>query len=236
MITVRPTSLAATLDSAADALFYQKPIPADLRQDIVALLISRQIQSGSNSGFFIPLTAESAAQFRLFSGEPLNTEFAHRHIQLIEAARILKLLALDLSDVSKAIQGAEYRMDTTCYSRFCSKGECKSLTIAYMRYLTSSDLKDSPARLNSLLTKLGSYRDGKGKWNGFPYYYTLLMLSEVDDPLATHELQYAVPLFQKQPGLLSSTDPISMRRQVILTQAFSRSCSNAHTLLLVQHR
>ena len=59
MIIIRPTSLAATLDSAAEALFYQKPIPDDLRNEITMLLISRQIQSGSNSGFFIPFTAES---------------------------------------------------------------------------------------------------------------------------------------------------------------------------------
>lgn len=77
--------------------------------------------------------------------------------------------------------------------------------------------------MNSFLTKLIGHCDGKGKWNGFPYYYTLLMLSEVDDPLAIQEFQYAAPLFQKQTGLLLSTDPILKRRQAILTQAFSRS-------------
>jgi hypothetical protein len=223
MMIVRPTSLTATLDSTAEALFYQRPIPIDLRKEIAALLIGRQIQSGSNSGFFIPFTAESATQSRLFSGEVLNTEFAHRHIQLIEVARILKLLALDLSAITKSIQAAEQRMDTMCYSKFCSKGECKSLTIAYMRYLTTSNLNGSTARMNSLLTKLVDHRDGRGKWKGFPYYYTLLMLSDVGDPLAADELQYAASLLQKQPDLSQSAGPISNRRHEILTQAYSRS-------------
>jgi hypothetical protein len=223
MIIIRPTSLAATLDSAAEALLYQKPIPDDLRNEISMLLISRQIQSGSSSGFFIPLEAESTTQTRLFSGEPLRTEFASRHIQLIEATRILKLLAMDQAMVAKSILIAEHRMNAMCYSKFCSKGECKSLTIAYIRYLASSDGKDSSTQMGSFLTKLVDYRDGKGKWNGFPYYYTLLMLTEVDNPLAIHELQYAAPLFYKQSGSMSSSDPISTRRQAILTQAFSRS-------------
>jgi hypothetical protein len=123
-----------------------------------------------------------------------------------------------------------------CYSQFCSKGECKSLTIAYMRYLTSSDLVDAPTRLSSFLTKLVIHRDGKGKWNGFPYYYTLLMLTEVDDPLAGDELKYAAPFSQTRPGLLSSVDPISRRRQVILTQAFLRSQQDAYPLLLGEYR
>ncbi len=223
MNIVRPTSLAATLDSAADALFYQKPIPAGLRKDLATLLINRQVQSGSNSGFFIPFTAESATESRLFSGEQLNTEFARRHIQLIEAARVLKLLAMDITAAARSIQIADRRMNTMCYSKFCSKGECKSVTIAYMRYLTSSGISDSASRIKPFLTSLVSHRDGKGKWKGFPYFYTLLMLSEVDDPLATQELQYAVSAFPKQPGLLLSTDPISRRRQAILTHAFSRS-------------
>ena len=223
MIIVRPTSLTATLDSTAEAFFYQKPIPATLRKDIAAMLISRQIQSGSNSGFFIPFTAESGTESRLFSGEQLHTEFARRHSQLIEAARVLKLLALDIDAVAQSIHIADQRMNTMCYSKFCSKGECKSLTIAYMRYLALSNEKDSENRINPFLTELVRHRDGKGKWSGFPFYYTLLMLSEVDDPLAAQELQYAAPLCEKQDGQNMSADPISRRRQAILTQALSRS-------------
>jgi len=223
MTIIHPISLANTLDSAAEAFFYQKPIPTAHRQETASMLVGRQIHSGSNTGFFIPFTAETEARSRLFSGEQLLTEFARTHIQLIESARVLKLLEVNNDIITQSILVANQRMSTSCYSKFCSKGECKSLTIAYMRYLTSCDGRDSITRLNSLLSKLASYRDGKGRWGGFPYFYTLLMLSEVDDPLATLELQYAAPLCKKQRMQIGSADPISSRRQAIITKALSRN-------------
>ncbi len=223
MNIVHPTSLAATLDSAAEALFYQKSIPTSLRKDIATLLVSRQVQSGSNFGFFLPFAAESSTESRLFSGEQLNTEFARRHVQLVEAARLLNLLTNDISMVAKSVQIADQRMNTMCYSKFCSKGECKSISIAYARYLVSCRHNDSEKRTNSFLTQLADHRDGKGKWNGFPYFYTLLMLCELDDSLAAPELQYAISASPKQSQSMSSADPFSLRRQAILARAFSRS-------------
>jgi hypothetical protein len=92
-----------------------------------------------------------------------------------------------------------------------------------MRYLASFDDKNSENRINPFLTELVGHRDGKRKWSGFPFYYTLLMLSEVDDPMADQELQYAAPLCEKQRGQNMFADPISRRRQAILTQVLSRS-------------
>jgi len=67
------------------------------------------------------------------------------------------------------------------------------------------------------------YRDGKGKWDGFPFFYTLLLLTEADDPLATQELTYAAPVCEKQLTQNWHSDPISMRRQEILSRALARS-------------
>ena len=223
MIIVRPTSLAATLDSAAEAFFINKTIPAAHREDISLMLISRQNLSGPNSGFFIPFAAERDTPFRLFSGEQLYTDFARSHIHLIESTRLLMLLSLNRIGVDHSVQIADQRMSTICYSKFCPKGECKSLTIAYMRYLSTCNEKDTGLRLKPFLTKLVDYRDGKGKWNGFPFYYTLLMLSEVTDPLATQELQYAALLCEKQRAQNWPRDPFSIRRQSIITQALARS-------------
>lgn len=60
-------------------------------------------------------------------------------------------------------------------------------------------------------------------WNGFPYYYTLLMLSQVDDPLASQELKYATPLCEKLQGRIGSDDSLSKRRLTILSKALSRN-------------
>jgi hypothetical protein len=222
MLIVHPTSLAATLDFATEAFFFNKSIPAAHCEELAMMLINRQNHSGTNSGFFIPFAAERETQSRLFSGEQLYTDFARSHIQLIESTRLLKLLSLNKSVVDHSIQIADQRMGTMCYSKFCPKGECKSLTIAYMRYLTTCDLKDSGSLLKSFLSKLVGYRDGKGKWNGFPFYYTLLMLLEVADPLATQELQYAAPICEKQRAQNWPRDPFSNRRQAIVTKALAR--------------
>jgi hypothetical protein len=235
MIIVHPTSLTDTLDSAAEALFYQKSIIPPLRNDLAAMLISRQIQSGSNSGFFIPFASESRTQSRLFTGERLQTEFACRNIQLIEAVRLLALLALDDPIPTRAVQLSNQLMDALCYSKFCAKGECKSLTIAYMRYLAAINTAGAAVRLDQFLTMLAGYRDGKGKWHGFPFYYTLLMLSETDHPLATDELGYAAPSFEKLSRQDWSNDRYSNRCQSILDNIMVRSENDAYPLLLGQY-
>jgi hypothetical protein len=93
MLTSHPASLTEALETISEALFFEQPIPVELRQDVIALLVSRQVQVGPDSGFFIPFNTESGPPSRLFSGEQLHTEFARRHIQLIETARILQRLA-----------------------------------------------------------------------------------------------------------------------------------------------
>jgi hypothetical protein len=219
IIIVHPTSLSDTLDSAMEALFYQKSILPPLREDLAAMLVSRQIISGSNAGFFIPFASESTSQSRMFTGEILHTEFARRNIQLIEAARLLVLLGMNSSDATRAILLSERCMDTQCYSKFCAKGECKALTIAYMRYLVALGTADAAVRFDQFLTNLPGYRDGKGKWHGFPFYYTLLMLSETDRPLAAEELDYASSSFEKLSRQVWPNDRYSNRCQSILNKS-----------------
>ena len=235
MIIVHPTSLSDTLDSAEETFFFHRSIVTSLREDLASLIISRQILTGSNSGVFIPFASESRTQIRLFTGETLHTEFACRHLQLIEATRVLSLLALDNPAVSRSISLSNQRMNTMCYSQFCSKGECRSLTVAYMRFLASLNTNDASSHLNQLLAQLESYRDGKGKWHGFPYYYTILMLSETDDPKSADELQYTAPVLDRMSGQKSVKDRYSIRCQSIFNNVFARSEHNAHPLFLGQY-
>ncbi len=235
MIIVHPTSLSDTLDSATEALFYQKNIFPPLRKDLAAMLINRQILSGSNSGFFIPFASEPKTLATLFTGELIRTEFACQNIQLIEVTRLLALLAMENPDAAKSVLISDRRMNTMCYSKFCAKGECKSLTIAYMRYLIAIDAENNTVRLDQFLTKLAACHDGKGKWHGFPYYYTLLMLSESDSPMAANELEYTAPFFERLRGQVWSNDRYSKRCQSILYKIKARSDNDAYPLLLGQY-
>lgn len=220
---IHPTSLSATLDATAEAYFYQNNLSSILRQEIANQIISRQSQTGVNAGYFIPYTAESDSKVHLFSGEVLSTNLARIHIPLIEAVRLLKLLAIDTPAISQSINLADHRMEKMCYSSFCAKGECKALTVAYLRYLSLDGVGNSAPSIHSHLSCLVDYRDGKGKWGGFPFFYTLLLLTETDDPLAMQELTYAAPACKKLLTQNWLSDPISMRRQEILSRALARS-------------
>ncbi len=235
MIIFHPTSLTASLDSATEVLFFQRAIAPALRDELAHLFIKRQILTGSNSGFFIPYASEPRSQTRLFTGEMLRTEFACRHMPLIETTRVLALLAPDNPAAARSIQLSDRRMNLMCYSTFCSKGECRSLTVAYMRYLAALDNEDSAVHLSQFLTALAGHRDGKGKWHGFPFYYTILMLSESDDPFAAHELQYAGPLLERLSGQNWSNDRYASRCQSIVNNAMARRQLNANPLLLGQY-
>jgi hypothetical protein len=235
MMIVHPTSLSETLDSAAETLFYQNTIFPPVRNELAAMLISRQIQSGSNSGFFLPFASESRTQSTLFTGEPLRTEFACQNIQLIEATRLLVLIGMENPETVRSVGLADRRMNTLCFNKFCAKGECKSLTIAYMRYLVAVRTNDASKSVDQFLTKLGTYRDGKGKWQGFPHYYTLLMLSESDSSIALEELEYTVPLSDGLRKQDWSDDRFSNRRQSILQKINARSEHHAYPLLLGQY-
>jgi hypothetical protein len=223
MIVIYPTSLSATLDATSESLFHQRLLPLNMQEEIATMIINRQCHSGVNSGFFIPFAAESESKVKLYTGEQLNTTLARTHILLIEASRILKLLAPESHALTQSIQLADQRMDKMCYSNFCAKGECKALTIAYLRYLFLDGTGTSTSQINNHLTKLTGQRDGKGKWGSFPFYYTVLALSESGDPLAIQELQYALPACEKQLTQNWPADPISIRRQEIIANALVRS-------------
>jgi hypothetical protein len=235
MMIVHPTSLSDTLDSAAEIIFNQKTILPSQRSDLAAMLTSRQIQSEPNSGYFLPFTSESGTQATLFTGEPLHNEFASHNIQLIEAARLLVLIAIDDPDSVRSIRLADRRMNMLCYSSFCAKGECKSLTIAYMRYLIASKTEAAAIRLDQLLTKLAAYRDGKGKWQGFPFYYTLLMLSESKSHEAANEIEYSASFFNRLRKQEWSKERFSNRCQSIQHRIISRREQDAYPLLLGEY-
>ena len=43
-------------------------------------------------------------------------------------------------------------------------------------------------------------RDGNGQWRRFPFWYTVLALSEMDVPDALRQLKYAAPVLERAAG------------------------------------
>ena len=55
-----------------------------------------------------------------------------------------------------------------------------------------------------------------GRWRRFPFYYTLLALSELDPKLSKTEVLYAAPLCERLLQRHSGRDKYSRRRKALL--------------------
>ena len=213
------TDLRITLDAVDDLLFYDTLLPQPECEAYALYILSCQIPGGSQAGMFSHGSPDGDNAPRLFSGERLYTQLAARHTLLIDSARILSRLNVNNGAVTRALELAKLKMEARCYANFCAVGECRHLTLAFMRYLIASTPPGDGHRLSSFFNRLAAHRDGQGKWGSFPFYYTLLMLSESDSPHAAEERLHAAPACAIMLERSWKDDPISRRRKTILERA-----------------
>jgi hypothetical protein len=211
-------NLRVTLDAIDQAHFYQRPLTPLEREAFTLQILSRQIQDSAQAGMFSHGSSDGDNAPRLFSGERLHTQLAAHHTLLIDASRSLILLGVHSGAVSRALELARRKMETRCYASFCAVGECRHLTVAFMRYLIARQSPEDEPRLCGFFTQLAAQRDGQGRWGSFPFFYTLLMLSESDHPLAIQERHYAAPLCAALLERPWKDDPISQRHKSILAR------------------
>lgn len=218
-----PPNLRTTLDSIDEALFSQHPIPPAERQTFALHILSHQIPDGPQAGLFHTGIAGRETAPRLFTGERLYTLLAARHTLLIDSARMLTLLEVKNDAVTRALEIAAQRMEARCYADFCAVGECRHLTLAFMRYLVASHPPGYEQRVDRFLNLLAVHRDQHGKWGTFPFFYTLLIISESYAPQAILERQYAAPVCADALQRPWKDDPFSQRRKAILEKVLIRS-------------
>jgi hypothetical protein len=129
--------------------------------------------------------------------------------------------------VNRALEIAQQKMEARCYAGFCAVGECRFLTLAFMRYLIASQIPGYEQRMDTFLNLLAVHRDQQGKWGSFPFFYTLLMLSESYAPQAALERLYAAPACAAALGHPWKDDAVSQRRKAILEKVLIRSGGEA---------
>ena len=127
--------------------------------------------------------------------------------------------------VERAKVGFEERLDETLqyYNGRDALGFwcCGTCTTAYMRNLNAGNLKHFEERLSACLDDLKSLRDGKGRWKRFPFYYTLLVLSEIDNKKAQDELTYAAGSIERIANRKHREDKYSKRHKDVCTRALN---------------
>jgi hypothetical protein len=189
-------SLSRTIDVANDALIAGRAIPVNERGELVEWLLKRQVASGRHVGAFAPTAEDLTHGARLFTGEPLRTKLSTWNVLTAEAARLLILFGGDDDRIREAIDRAASWLDVSCFvAGDCVVGECAHSFVSHLRFSSAAEV--GPAVLVRRLSVVREQRDGTGRWRRFPFYYTVLTLSEIPGEAAKSELRYAVPACER---------------------------------------
>src|SRR5215471_16779948 len=199
-VFVHADSLSQTVDAVHQAEFERRKIPAPQALAAARWIAARQGLPGAYGGTFAAFDQETAKGISLFTGERVTSASA-RHILGEEACRALRFLKITDSVVQTALErGNEGLM--LCVERAAKDPRnnnpglycCGKCTVGFWRNLLSGGLDRQEERLRrGVAEALRGMRAGQGKWRVFPFWYTVLALSEMDLPEARAELDYAAP-------------------------------------------
>ena len=213
-------SVGRTIDGANDALAEGRPIADDEKAKVASWLLGRQVTAGRNIGAFEPTTTDLRDGAHLYTGERLRTKLATRNVLSAEAARLLVLFGHDDPAMREGVERAESWLSVACFVRDdCAIGECAHSFVSHMRF-TSVLEPGSP----SLVRRVGvirDHRDGKGRWERFPFYYTVLLLTELIGEAARSELRYAVPACERALTKGAQNKAYQARRRVLLERVIA---------------
>ena len=221
------SSLGATLDAVNEALFFEQRFTKAGRVAGAAWIASRQGLPRSYRGMFAPTARDYTGGARVFTGEKIASRVGTAHILGEEALRVLLVLGVDTTAVRSAIANAQAEMEAGLRGadgRGHSTGMycCGICSCAYWRALTADGFSHSERRLAAGMAELKARRQGTGKWRIFPFYYTVLALTDVDLSAAVAELRYAAPALERYLKQPERNDPYHHRRRAVAERALAR--------------
>ena len=215
-----------------DFLIARKASAAD-RKRIASWIAERQGLPGAYADMFAGFEAERKSGITAFTGERFTSASA-RHILGEETSRALRLLdvkdapvraALDratagmLGALQRAARGPRHENPGT----YC----CGKCTVGLWRNLLAGGLDRQHERMTGGLRHLRSLRDGgppgERAWSRFPFWYTVLGLSEMEIPEARQELKYvAAQLERAAKRAPRSASIYAQRRHLLANQALDK--------------
>jgi hypothetical protein len=220
-------SLAVLVDSIEQKRYFGQKIPARELLTAAREIASRQGLPRSYAGMFAPTRLDFQRGIRVFTGEPVRSGAATAHILGEECCRLL--LKLDVKDrlVSAALARAEAGMLERLKSpertgaRHVGFYCCGICTVSFWRHLSAGGLDCPAPRFRDGLRTLASCRSDGNRWKRFPFFYTLLALTELEIPEARTELRWAAPAAERSLKALGRTGRFSRRRRAVLEQALA---------------
>jgi len=227
---VAPNSLGQTLCNLNTAQILSWPIDPAAQKQVADFIASRQGLPGSYAGMFAPTSQDFEHRpMRLATGETLTTGAALAHIAGEESCRALLSLGIKTGPVTQALKvattnmvhrlGWQEKSTRNHWTYYC----CGKCTVSVWRNLLAGGLNQSTSTRHQLLDQslahLKRARLGNGRWRVFPFYYTLLALTEMPYELARPELSYAAPVCQRLIKRKSGEKLTSQVQFVILQRA-----------------
>ena len=188
-------------------------------EQVVDFIAGQQVRYGANSGIFVESRNVSRSKARVYTGEKLQTYLAAKNILTIESVRALVLSGSNSEIVQTAIALTNSWLENQCFSDFCATGECRLSSVAFIRY---QNALGNTTCLEYMISKLSKFRDSKGGWTGFPYFFTLLALTEIQSSIVEDELRYALEHSEKRFSRSRSEEPYISRRREIHTNLQNR--------------
>ncbi len=225
---IHPESLSETVDALNEALASGQTISARDRVAVARWIALRQGLPGAYANTFAGFESERKNGIRLFTGERVNSASA-RHILGEEACRVLRKLDVRDKNAQQALASATEGLQQavarwvadprhTNIGTFC----CGKCTVGLWRHLIVGGLDRPEERLEKGVTHLRSKRDGAGGWQTFPFWYTILTLTEIEGPEANAEIRYARAQLERT-ATKSPATRFARRRRAIAERALARS-------------
>jgi hypothetical protein len=221
---VNTQSLNATLDAVSDAVFHDRRLSKAERVEAARWIAGRQGLPASYHGMFAPTERDLERGVQFYTGEQMTTRGGTAHVLGEEAARALILLDVDEAAVREALRRATDNitphlepLDRPRAGFYC----CGKCTVAYWRHLAVGGLDHAERRLAAGMKHLETRRQGNGRWGLYPFWYTLLALSEIDMPSARRELKHAAPVCERILKRKAQVGLFAARRRALAERALA---------------
>jgi hypothetical protein len=227
MKMLHPNSLASTLDAINEVFFMGYSLSRPERLEIARWIAGRQGLEGAYRGMYAPTPQDFKKGIRLFTGERVVSGAAIGHILGEESSRALIMLDGSSPIAREALKKSNkgmLRALMSCETSNRVRGFycCGTCTAALWRHLAVGGLQRSKRRLEAGLKVLKTCRDVDGKWRRFPFYYTLLALSEIDGRLVMDETRYVAPVCERLLKRYKSKHKIAKRRRILLERILAK--------------
>ena len=221
-------SLSRTLEAVAEAAFENRTLSLAERERVARWIAARQGLPKAKSGSFAGFPSELREGVVVFTGERF-THASARHILGEEACRVLRWLDVREPEVQAALERADRGLIAAValaehdprYGNNPGAYCCTKCTVGMWRNVISGGLDRHEERLRRGVGQFLRSSRGERQWRTFPFWYTVLALTEMDVAEARDELEFVAPVLERTARRAAPSDTYGKRRHELALRALS---------------